>query len=470
MDMNTNNNNNIGNTTMSSDMSINENENNYVNIESIVLDTEINNKKNIFNKEMADIQTKRKNSRPLFSGPSNNTYSNINNNLNQNIDSNYSMDELDHSSMKRCDSNQSNCSKSSKSSKCSSNNCNSCDSKTPININRDDMECDIVQGSLFNNQSSSSETIIEEACSSYSSQNNLYDKGKYDDNKGNDDNIILINDSYSLTGDNNLNYNFSTDNMTTVSNGTNNFSDLMREELEPTSTAWNIWKIWCAVKIVFSISLILFGTRAIIIDNKRICEKSFEYFTFFYNVVGLSQIIINALLIIYLPHKIYQINYEMHRRLFISKILWGIQAVIDVFQLTMIPIGIKVLKGTSNICFDGFTIYNSSTYNFIYYITMISCCIYILFVTLLLVIPCWTLFMLLPKYEGVSMSQFRKISTIEVTNEILEHEPYCVICMEPFKLNAKVKQLPCSHIYHKNCISIWFADHNKCPTCRYEID
>jgi len=238
MDMNTNNNNNINNTTMSSDMAINEKENNYVNIESIVLDNDID-KNNIFKEETTDIQINRNNSRPLFSGPSNNSYLNINNNLNQNIDSNYNMNELDHSSMKRCNSN---CTKSSKSSKCSSNHCNSCDSKTPININRDDMECDIVQGSLFNNQSSSSETIIEEACSSNSSQNNLYDKGKYSDNKGNDDNIILINDSYSLNGDNNLNYNFSTDNMTTVSNGTNNFSDLMREELEPTSTAWNIWK------------------------------------------------------------------------------------------------------------------------------------------------------------------------------------------------------------------------------------
>jgi len=31
--------------------------------------------------------------------------------------------------------------------------------------------------------------------------------------------------------------------------------------------------------------------------------------------------------------------------------------------------------------------------------------------------------MLLPKYEGVSMSQFRKINTIEVTSEVLEQEP-----------------------------------------------
>jgi len=33
--------------------------------------------------------------------------------------------------------------------------------------------------------------------------------------------------------------------------------------------------------------------------------------------------------------------------------------------------------------------------------------------------------------------------------------------MEPFKLGSKVKQLPCKHIYHKKCISIWFAEHNK---------
>jgi len=453
MDINTNNKN-INHSSMTLDMSINENENNYVNIESIVLDDAID-ESNIYHDKMN--RTVKKKSRPLFSGPSNSIYLNINGNHDN-------INELDQSSMKRCNSDQ------STSSKSSSNNCHSCDSKTPINIKQEDIECDIVHGSIFNDKSGFSDTAVEEASSSNSSNNNLYKNGKYSDDRGNDENIILINDSYSLTDDNNLNFNFQNDNMTTVSNGSNNFSDLMREELEPTSTAWNIWKIWCFIKIIFSLSILTFGIRALVIDNKKICEMSFEYFSYFYNIIALLQIIVNVLLIAYLPHKIYQINYEMHRRLFISKILWGIQAIIDVLQLTMIPIGIKILKGSSNICFDGYRIYNSSAYTFIYYMTLISCCIYILLVTFMLVIPCWTLFMLLPKYEGVSMSQFKKINTVEVTKEILDREPYCVICMEPFKLKSKVKQLPCNHIYHKNCISIWFAEHNKCPTCRYEID
>jgi len=47
---------------------------------------------------------------------------------------------------------------------------------------------------------------------------------------------------------------------------------------------------------------------------------------------------------------IYFIFFIYYFRLCISKILWGIQGFIDIFQLIMVPIGIKVLKGSSNIC------------------------------------------------------------------------------------------------------------------------
>ncbi|ORX43250.1 hypothetical protein BCR36DRAFT_415662 [Piromyces finnis] len=388
---------------------------------------------------------------------------------------------------------------------CSSSYCG--DSDENKILEPDKSECDIIHGTLASADSNfcSTETIVVDQgtpSSSHSIYDDIYNdyikkkKIQMEDttttttttnttttttttlNKNDihhPSNILFINDTYSVHDDTNYNNNYCFQNeiMTTIStssNETNNFNDLTREELEPTHTAWNTWRLWCIIKFLFSLLILLFGIRSFSIDYKVDCFKNYKLFSMFYICISIAQLILNGLLIIYLPHKIYQINYRMHRRLFIAKILWGFQSLIDTVQLIMLPIGINILKDPQNTCDVDHSIIKSSSYNFIFYVTLITTCTYILMVIILLITPCWTLFMLLPKYEGVSMSQFKKINTIEVTKDVIEQDSFCVICMESFKLKTKVKQLPCKHIYHKNCISIWFAEHNKCPTCRYEID
>jgi len=58
----------------------------------------------------------------------------------------------------------------------------------------------------------------------------------------------------------------------------------------------------------------MFGIRALIVDKNRICNNNFKYFSLAYVVIAILQILLNIALIFYLPHKIYQINYAMHRR------------------------------------------------------------------------------------------------------------------------------------------------------------
>lgn len=45
----------------------------------------------------------------------------------------------------------------------------------------------------------------------------------------------------------------------------------------------------------------------------------------------------------------------------------------------------------------------------------------------------------------------------------------CTVCKDEFKLGEYVKQMPCSHLYHVDCILQWLAEHNTCPLCRYEM-
>ncbi|CAL5045171.1 unnamed protein product [Urochloa decumbens] len=45
----------------------------------------------------------------------------------------------------------------------------------------------------------------------------------------------------------------------------------------------------------------------------------------------------------------------------------------------------------------------------------------------------------------------------------------CAVCMDDFHLGAAAKQLPCKHVFHKDCILPWLDLHSSCPVCRYEL-
>ena len=48
-------------------------------------------------------------------------------------------------------------------------------------------------------------------------------------------------------------------------------------------------------------------------------------------------------------------------------------------------------------------------------------------------------------------------------------EKKCPICLLKYKGSDIIKEFPCNHIYHKNCILKWLKKSNICQLCKYDI-
>lgn len=53
--------------------------------------------------------------------------------------------------------------------------------------------------------------------------------------------------------------------------------------------------------------------------------------------------------------------------------------------------------------------------------------------------------------------------------EVVEGESECSICLEKFGEGGEGLVLPCSHVYHKDCIIRWFERTHFCPFCRFKL-
>ncbi|CAN5953457.1 unnamed protein product [Sphagnum jensenii] len=70
-----------------------------------------------------------------------------------------------------------------------------------------------------------------------------------------------------------------------------------------------------------------------------------------------------------------------------------------------------------------------------------------------------------------SKTSIDAMPTIHISQEHLGTDAaHCAVCKDEFEMGFPVRQMPCKHMYHGECIMPWLSQHNSCPVCRYEMD
>ena len=70
----------------------------------------------------------------------------------------------------------------------------------------------------------------------------------------------------------------------------------------------------------------------------------------------------------------------------------------------------------------------------------------------------------------INVFDYVNIDTITQTGTFdSDQKIECVICLEDMERGQIIRTLSCFHIYHKDCVDIWFNRSSKCPICCRDI-
>jgi len=74
-----------------------------------------------------------------------------------------------------------------------------------------------------------------------------------------------------------------------------------------------------------------------------------------------------------------------------------------------------------------------------------------------------------PLVEGSGTSSSVSNMPLSRSDSTSQHVFNCSICLSDYQMNEILLRLPCFHIYHKNCVAMWFQQHNTCPLCKQNV-
>lgn len=74
------------------------------------------------------------------------------------------------------------------------------------------------------------------------------------------------------------------------------------------------------------------------------------------------------------------------------------------------------------------------------------------------------------KVEPLNCAEINSFWNVTMTLDMLNSQSCCAICSDEYSVgDNSLLQLPCSHIYHRDCVMPWLEAHRTCPVCRCDV-
>ncbi|KAK3029318.1 hypothetical protein RJ639_038416 [Escallonia herrerae] len=80
---------------------------------------------------------------------------------------------------------------------------------------------------------------------------------------------------------------------------------------------------------------------------------------------------------------------------------------------------------------------------------------------------------------GISVATVELLPATESSVQALEKVRYegdglnttepCAVCLDEMLLGRQVTRMPCSHVFHGECIVRWLKESHDCPLCRHKL-
>ncbi|MCD9645982.1 hypothetical protein HAX54_035472 [Datura stramonium] len=61
------------------------------------------------------------------------------------------------------------------------------------------------------------------------------------------------------------------------------------------------------------------------------------------------------------------------------------------------------------------------------------------------------------------------LEKVKIEETELGSDFVCVICTEKMEVGSEATKMPCSHVYHGNCLMNWLGVKRACPICRFML-
>ncbi|XP_035491016.2 E3 ubiquitin-protein ligase RNF126-like isoform X3 [Scophthalmus maximus] len=72
-------------------------------------------------------------------------------------------------------------------------------------------------------------------------------------------------------------------------------------------------------------------------------------------------------------------------------------------------------------------------------------------------------------YHYTDRERIKGLPTIRITEEHVGAGLECPVCKDDYSVEERVRQLPCNHLFHNECIVPWLEQHDTCPVCRKSL-